>query len=355
MRARGQDAAGRWYWRARATVEGVSVSRAGRYHRPEVRDWLIGLGLPAPASKAPAAPVIATVRDLLEVWLGSHVAQVALTDGTRANYRVAARRVVQEIGDAPVGALADGLLGVFVRRSLDRRAPATIRLDVTVARSAWTWARRLQLVPVREIPPVRVAGGPTGKRRHTPTPGQVAEVVAWLDQNGPRWRADAVRLLWSTGARRGELARATWADVDLAAGTWTLAGKTGPRTIPIVGETLAILQRRAAGGPDPASWVLGVRPSTMNGNVYKGILAAAQTSGHPPWTPHGLRRAAVDRLYRSGADPGLAAALLGHSPEVALRHYRRPSLEDLRAALEVARLGHLPAGQVVPLKGGGGT
>ena len=158
-----------------------------------------------------------------------------------------------------------------------------------------------------------------------------------------------------TGARRGELAGATWADVDLAARTWTLAGKTGPRTIPIVREAWAVLQRRAAGGPDPADYVLGVCPGTVRSDLYRGILAGVSATKQQPWTPHGLRRAAVDRLYGSGADPGLAAALLGHSPEVALRHYRRPSLEDLRAALEGARLGHLPAGQVVPLKGGGGT
>jgi integrase len=39
-----------------------------------------------------------------------------------------------------------------------------------------------------------------------------------------------------------------------------------------------------------------------------------EREGVPRFTPHGLRRLAVDRLYRD-ADPGTAAAFLGHSEQ----------------------------------------
>jgi hypothetical protein len=48
-----------------------------------------------------------------------------------------------------------------------------------------------------------------------------------------------------------------------------------------------------------------------------------------------------------GCDVGTAATLLGHSPEVMLRVYRKATMGDMRDALRRAGLGRLPQGQVV--------
>jgi hypothetical protein len=61
----------------------------------------------------------------------------------------------------------------------------------------------------------------------------------------------------------------------------------------------------------------------------------------------------VDALYRAGVDVSVAAAVLGHSPAVALRHYRRASEDDRHEAVRRARLGVVPVlGEVVPLRRG---
>lgn len=59
-----------------------------------------------------------------------------------------------------------------------------------------------------------------------------------------------------------------------------------------------------------------------------------------------------DLLYGGGCDIGTAAAFLGHSPAVALRHYRRAKPADLRAAAERAGLGRVPGGRILRLAGG---
>lgn len=88
--------------------------------------------------------------------------------------------------------------------------------------------------------------------------------------------------------------------------------------------------------------IFGHTPSTMMQYLHRELKAAGVD-----WQPHDLRRAAVDQLYRAGVDPGAAAALVGHSPTTALRHYRRASEEDLQAAVARTGLGHVPAGEVI--------
>ena len=59
----------------------------------------------------------------------------------------------------------------------------------------------------------------------------------------------------------------------------------------------------------------------------------------PVFTPHALRRLAVDRMARAGVEPSVAASITGHDPIVMLKHYRVVSEDDLRAAAKRADLG----------------
>jgi integrase len=59
----------------------------------------------------------------------------------------------------------------------------------------------------------------------------------------------------------------------------------------------------------------------------------------PKFTPHGLRRMAVDRMARAGVEPSVAASITGHDPNVMLQHYRAVSDDDLRLVAQRADLG----------------
>lgn len=153
-------------------------------------------------------------------------------------------------------------------------------------------------------------------------------------------------------------------DQPVAHGTAaTQVGKTGRRTVhlhPEVAAELAGWSRGPQLGPGgrPTSTaspdtVVGARPATVRSRLHDHLAAACEQLGQERWSPYGLRRAAVVRLYRSGVDPAVAAEAIGHSAAVALRTYRQVDEEEIAAAIERSGLGVVPAADnVVPLRRG---
>ena len=165
------------------------------------------------------------------------------------------------------------------------------------------------------------------------------------------WPRLAVRLLAATGARVGEVAGLRWQDVDWQARAVRLDGKTGERWVPLGDSVVVELRAWAGEAPVAAEYVLGVVPKTsINALQVIHLPKACEAAEVPRFTPHGLRRSAVDALLRAGVEVAAAAAFSGHSPEVMLRAYRRVTMEDKRKALAQAALSDLPRGEVYDLE-----
>ncbi len=338
--ARGPLPDGRWYWRAQ-------VRQAGKY-REVWTGWAdedgavreVAAIVARDGLHAPARGRCETVADLLGYWKGRQRTREDISPRTRADAVHLARWLRQELGDVRCDRLDAATLEAWRDRQIRAgSAPRTVALHLATLGAAWRYGRSVGLVD-GDFPAVRVRIEDRAPRV-TPTPGQVAEVIRHL----AGWRRVLALLAFSTGARIGELARLRWGDVDLEAGAATLTGKTGTRTIPLPQAALDVLE----GLPHGAGYVLGVEPRTAAEGLREALRDACDEAEVPRWTPHGCRRAATDALYRSGVDVGTAAAYLGHSPQVALRYYRRASADDLRSAITRARLGVLPEGRVVAL------
>jgi integrase len=280
------------------------------------------------------APAVRTLRDLLECWAGAQGERRDLRPATLAHYVYAASVAARVVGDVQL----DRVSGRTLEELRDRTGTsprATVQV-LGAVRMAWRWGHGVGLVEAERLPAVRVRVAPTERR--TPAPHEVQAVVDHL-RGRP---ALALRLAWSLGARVGEIAALTWADVDLAQppGWVTLRGKTGTRRVPLPRPARAALEAHGAwAGP------LGV-PRRLCDHLRRACLRL----GQEPWTIHGLRRLAVDQLARGGVDIATAAALLGHSPAVMLGHYRRVQAADLEAAVARVQLGEAPGGQVVALR-----
>lgn len=299
-----------------------------------------------------------TVRDLLEVWLPAAARRDRSDHTARARTGAAMRIARASLGDVR---LTD--LGYPDFEEYDIAydgATSTLGLDLRCLRAAWTWGRRQRppLVEDRDLPSYQIHHDGGAYSRYTPSPAEVADVLAVL-RDRCEWAWRACYLLWATGCRPGEIATLTWADVR--GGLLTVRGKTGARTVPMhpvvaaevaswrVGPQL-LRQGRPTETPWPDS-VVGCRAATVTSRLHDWLREVTADLDLPRWSPYGLRRSAVQRLYARGQDPSVAATLLGHSPAVALRHYRQVSDDEMRAAVEAAGMGLLPgAAEVIDLE-----
>ncbi len=300
---------------------------------------------------------IKTVYDLLDVW----VADVQGAD--RSAYTSTARKgCAERVGKSELGGVLltrvdQGAVDRYRRSTAYSRA--TIARDLKALRAAWVWGQGRDLVPLRPLPSTRVEVKPSDRvySRYTPSVLEVAAVHEHLASRLP-WAARAVRLLWATGCRPGEIARLTWQETDLAMwsdgraeGVLTVNGKTGERRVPLHPDVVSEMR----GWPRARNTVVGASPNTVIARLHVHITNACKALGQPRWSPYGLRRAAVQQLYRSGVEPSTAAAMLGHSPATAMQHYRQVVETDMAEAVLRSGLGALPkAGDVIPFNRGKG-
>lgn len=347
VRARGARGPhdGRWYWRAEVRRRMVWRGWATPSELPRVLAQVLVEGT---EERPLEIQDVRTIKDLMRVWLGTVVKPKARAEATYRAQRKAAKRISDGIGSYRLERIGLAALERWVGERLSRDdARTTISADLGTLRRAWRWGRLVGCCPSRDLPTPSIRPVPKNPR-HTPTLADVAEVVSYIEDHEQPWAAIIVRLQVALGCRIGELAHLTWSQVDLERGLVTLRGKTGERVVPLRPDLVALFDEVERYGER----VWPVMPSHAQKGVGTYISRACEALQLTPFTTHGLRRLAVDTLARSGVDVGTAAALLGHSPAVMLRAYRRVSEEDLRrAALE---LGRLPRGEVIHLEALGG-
>lgn len=320
--ARGPRAAdGRWYWRCLRYTEGreepvwvgwATIAEADERTAGAIR-----------GVTEPSALQARTVRDLLSLWHGSIEARGDLAPATVAGYGAAAVRVRDVIGPS----LVDAVDRLTVERYRDTRlrlgsTPRTVQKDLTILGLAWRWGREVGIVTAAELPRVRVHLDELTHTRVKLT--DAAEAIAALTG------ASRLHLLLvvASGCRVSEIGHLRRRDVE---GRWiTVTGKRRTRRIPLpldAAAELAAWMEAHPGAEDGT--VLGYRGASAREMLFRRMKEAGIT-----WTPRDARRARTNAIYASGVDPGVAGALLGHSPEVALRHYRRAAEEELLEAVD---------------------
>jgi integrase/recombinase XerD len=156
-----------------------------------------------------------------------------------------------------------------------------------------------------------------------------------------------VRLMFTTGARAGEVVAMQVGDLNLRTDPPTAIirrGKGGKgRIIPLAVETAAAIDRYMRARKthrlhlDPALW-LGDRGKYFSYDaLHKSLCWRAELAGVPGFHPHRLRHTAADRwLSRGGSEGGLMAVAGWTRPEMLLRYTRARA--SARAADEALRL-----------------
>jgi integrase len=143
---------------------------------------------------------------------------------------------------------------------------------------------------------------------------------------------------YHTGARKNELRRIQWDQVDFAAGLIRLPGsqtKTKKaRTLPIYGDMLRWLEHQRAICPAGCVWVFyGSRNQPVD-NHLNGWAEACERAGMPGLLFHDLRRSAVRNMKRAGIQDKVAMEITGHRTRSVFDRYNIIDESDLRSAGE---------------------
>jgi integrase len=293
-----------------AQVDGKQVRLAiGRTNRPEAEKTLRRLLTARDECKPISAGL--TVRDVCNLFLAhSAKRRAAVTVAGYERHLVSACR--------SFGAeRAESLPPHRVTTWLDGQTGwgDTTRFNaVTAVKAAFRWAKRSGYLAVN---PIADLERPTPARREAvPTPEQLEAI---LDACGHERHRELLSALAWTGCRPGEVYGLTAADVDLAAGTWTVQNKVGwktgerTRTVYLTTEVLELsrhLVERFPTGPIFRN-VCG-RPWTRNAVALLFRRIRRKTGLGREATAYALRHYYVTSALESGVPIATVAALVGH-------------------------------------------
>ncbi len=201
-----------------------------------------------------------------------------------------------------------------------------------------------------------------------PSPGKVAQaehhpavalvdVADWWKALAQRdgMAARALQFLTLTAARSGAVRHATWDEIDLAGGLWTIqpgreaskipaGGK--PHRVPLTAEAVALLESlpRMEGSPYVFFAPRGGKLSDMSiSAVMRRMQESEEKAGRPgyldpqtkrPAVPHGLRSTFKDWATEQGYPNEMSEIALAHSVGSAVeRAYRRSDIFNRRRAM----------------------
>lgn len=239
------------------------------------------------------------------------------------------------------GARGKGTRATYV--DAHRRAAATV----------YRWAVREGLI---ERSPFDRVERVKGKRREIVIlqPDEVAALMRAASQSelGARDRA-IIAFMYDNGARVGEVAGIRVADLDLAAGTCVVRGKTGEGIIPISMELRSILLAYMRSRPRAFPWAddgllfPARRGGPLTPNAIKTMIRrAAQRAGISKRVyPHLMRHTFGTHFKRNGGDSATLQRILRHTTTATTRLYEHLAMDDVQAEHQVrsplARLGNI--------------
>lgn len=146
---------------------------------------------------------------------------------------------------------------------------------------------------------------------------------------------DIIKLLIFTGARKGEIERLRWEEVDFETGILRLAdSKSGQKAILLNPPALEVLSKRERAGESPF-----VFPATKGAGYFEGVPKVwrkVRDLAGLDVRLHDLRHSFASVAVSGGASLPIIGALLGHANAATTHRYAHLSNDPLKAANDVA-------------------
>ena len=315
-----------------------------------------GVDVTAERRAARLAPVD-TVAAVLREWLDRAQADKRSRVKTE---RMLAREVLPAWADRPIGSIAPREAAALIDRVVGRGTPAAARAVHVGLHAFFAWScthHRLDRNPLAGVPKPAIRS-----RDRVLKPAELAAI--WAAAADPAIGAfgPAIKLLLWTAARRDEVSRLAWSEIDFDTATIELpAGRVKEamaRSIALSPPAVLLLRGQPR-TPEGSFVFVGATGRPLSGwTVAKARLDAA--SGVTGWRVHDLRRTTATNLQRLGVKLEVIESVLGHvsgSRSGVVGTYQRHqfTVEARRAleawAVELARIvsNVEPAPNVIPL------
>jgi integrase len=144
---------------------------------------------------------------------------------------------------------------------------------------------------------------------------------------------------YHVGARKNELRRIKWPQVDFEAGMIrlpaTLTKTKKPRTLPIYGDMKRWLEAQREACPKDCEWVFRGRGNHLVDNHLNGWTEACERAGLPGLLFHDLRRSGVRNMKRAGIQDKVAMEISGHRTRAVFDRYNIVDEADIQDAGEL--------------------
>jgi integrase len=292
-----------------------------------------------------AAP---TMADLADRFLAEHVPRKR--PATQRDYcQQLTVDVLPELGRLKVAAVTPSDVEAL-HRTISARAPTHANRVLALLSKMFSLAMRWGYRA--DNPVLGIERNDEHKRHRYLTEAELSRLATVLAECPDVMFANAVRLALLTGARRGELLAAKWADFDLAAGVWVKPASTTKQkslhrvALSDVAVRLLIEMRRHS---DSSVWVFPARRGGHRVSIREPWDAIRAAAGIPDVRLHDLRHTFASISASSGASLPLIGAMLGHASPTTTHRYTHLLDDPQRAAAN--RVAEAIGVDIVPLGG----
>ena len=283
-----------------------------------------------PALKKEKKKAIPLYRELAEMHL-TYAATHHRSDGAQ---RILKNHVIPRFGKMRLDEIKQQDITKWLAEKRQEMAPASVAKLKTTLSKSFELARQWELFD----------GNPTkhawsekynNARERYLTSDEANALKLACDCSPNQLLSAIVGLLMTTGARKSELLKAKWSDIDLVKRTWTLnMTKNGRgRHVPLSQAAMDIICKlpRYPG----CSWLLA-NPRTMLpfSDIKRSFMQARKLAGLDDICLHSLRHSYASALAGSGVDLYTVGKLLGHVNVASTARYAHLANDTLMAAAE---------------------
>jgi integrase len=306
-----------------------------------------------PIGEQDATRAAATMADLCTRFVEDYCPRKR--DWTARGYRQQiATDILPALGKMKVAAVSVADID-RLHREISKRAPTHANRVLALLSRMFSLAMRWGL---RSDNPCRGVERNQEHKRHRYLSGaELQRLSAALAKLRDQGAANAVRLLLLTGARRGELLAARWADIDLEARVWTKPGATTKQKtvhrVPLSEAACRLLAEMRDQADDGATWLFP-KDGGHRTDIREAWDALRKAADIPDVRTHDLRHTYASVLASAGLSLPVIGALLGHATPTTTARYSHLFDDVLRTATERASavITGKPSAEVTPINKG---